>query len=184
MKLSILIPSLENRAHLLRRLLINLESQTTDNVEIILDVDKGIKKIGEKRNDLIARAKGEYIVFIDDDDNVPSYYIDEILKALKTNPDCVGLKGILTYTNNPNRVETFLHYLGSNYYTDGITHYRYPNHLNPMKRELVKDIKFKEINMGEDYDWATQIMKLNLLKSSYEIPRDKVMYYYMYNPKK
>ena len=160
MKLSILIPSLEKRAHLLQRLLSTLEPQLTKDIEIIKDIDKGEKKIGEKRNDLIARATGEYIAFIDDDDNVPSYYIEEILKALKTNPDCVGFRGIMTYTNNPGRVETFNHHLGSHYYTEGLTHYRYPNHLNPMKRALVKDVKFKEINMGEDYDWATQIMKL------------------------
>lgn len=186
-RLSILICSLRDRGHLLQRLDINLNSQIErgnfkSKVQVLQDIDEGQKTIGKKRNDLIKRAKGDYICFIDDDDNVPEYYIEEIIIAIKTNPDCVGIQGIMTTDGDRNKVETFYHYLGNNYSTIGRRHYRYPNHLNPLRRDKVKHIFFPELNFGEDSRWAEQIMRSKLLRTSVDI--HKVMYYYLYNSKK
>ena len=54
--LSILIPSLSKRDALLQRLLSRINSQTKSDydLEILLSVDNGQKKIGAKRNEFAA----------------------------------------------------------------------------------------------------------------------------------
>jgi glycosyltransferase involved in cell wall biosynthesis len=69
---------------------------------VLVSIDNRQKKISDKRNELLDRAKGDYVVFIDDDDLVPSYYIYELLKAIEAKPDCVGFDGYMT-TNGKDR---------------------------------------------------------------------------------
>ncbi len=88
-KLSILIPTLPERQHILRRLLNTLERQKTPDVEIRIHDAGGSMSTGEKRDRLIESAEGEYFCFIDDDDLVPEYYISEMLSAINQNPDVV-----------------------------------------------------------------------------------------------
>lgn len=177
MRLSILICSLNSRQYFLDRILSLIEPQIdklTDKVEIIIDQDNAIKIIGKKRNDLMARAKGDYIAFVDDDDLVPAYYIEETMRAIKTNPDCIGFKGIITTKSiNP---KTFIH---SNRYAkwgeDEKYYYRTPNHWNAVRRELAIRAGFPEINYGEDHEYSRRLKPL--LKT--EVFIDKVMYYYL-----
>lgn len=188
-KLSILIPSLNRRSHYLDRLLQILNPQIEKykgEVEIVINTDNGEKSIGTKRNELLERSLGQYIAFVDDDDIVEPYYVEEVLGAIKSNPDVVGihllhkedgvLKG-LTYhslkydkwwqeTNKDN--PTLMNY------------YRNPNHLNPIKREYATQIGFPHINIGEDRDYSYRI--LPYLKS--EVYIDKPIYHYMVRTKK
>ena len=139
--------------------------------------------IGEKRNRLLEMSSGQYVVFIDDDDNVPEYYIAEILKAIKTQPDCVSIKGIIKFEpidNKPDRV--FIHSLKYNKDTvvDGITVGKSPNHLNPIKREIAITVDFIKKSWAEDSDWAARVYPL--LKT--EVVIEKFMYaYFAYESK-
>jgi len=118
MKLSILIPTLIERVESLKALYDSLTDQIGNkDVEIILNSDDRQKTIGQKRNELISKAKGDYIVFVDDDDRVPDYYVEKILKAIETNPDCVGIEGVLIWDNNLESAEVFKHKLGLPYTT-------------------------------------------------------------------
>lgn len=191
MRLSILIPTLEERILSLQTLTdqlgVQIHAANKDNeVEILINSDNRHKSIGQKRNELLNLAKGDYIVFIDDDDRVPTYYISEIFTAIKNNPDCVGINGVLIYDNNPSKVESFEHVLGNPYTTISRgghkVHLRYPNHLNPIKKSKIEGIYFEEINFGEDAKWATEIRDRKCLSSTYNITKD--MYYYLYNSKK
>lgn len=101
MKLSILICHLDQRKHLVVRLLSVLNPQLTPEVEILTDSTPGIS-IGAKRNQLLARATGQYVVFIDDDDLVSTNYVSLILQAIQNNPDVVDMEGIYTHNGqNP-----------------------------------------------------------------------------------
>lgn len=180
MKLSILIPTIPKRAGLLKRLLNILNSQITNEVEILTNSDDGRKTIGRKRNELIQQAKGEYIVFIDDDDEVTLDYIPLILNAIKKKPDVVCFSGWMT-TNGQNRKDFYfsLNYPYSQVELKGkFVYLRYPNHLCPMKRELVKDIPFDNISLFEDFNWATTIHKRQILKKQVIIP--EFIYHYIY----
>ena len=59
-KFSILVCSVEKRKHFLDRLKSILEPQLTDEVELLVDLDSGQKTIGQKRNDLLEKAQGDY----------------------------------------------------------------------------------------------------------------------------
>lgn len=172
MKLSILIPTIPERQHILRRLLNTLERQKTPDVEIRIHDAGGSMSTGEKRDRLIESAEGEYFCFIDDDDLVPEYYIREMLAAINQNPDVVSFIGYMT-TDGKNR-QNFTIKLGSPYETRNNHHYRFPNHLCAFKRDLVKHVKFPHTNKGEDYLWAIKLQ--NLLKTEVHINKD--MYFY------
>lgn len=185
MKLSILIPSLEKRQYVFNKLKKHLREQiinlgVSDIVEILTDVDNGQKKIGTKRNDLLNRAAGEYVAFVDDDDRVSNTYIQDILQGLILNPDVLTLRGV--YTVRGGKPKTFLHSILFNgwYEQDGIL-YRYVNHLNCIKREHALKAGFPEINFGEDKIYSDRLRKLGILKSEFTVKN--TLYYYDYTPK-
>ena len=183
MKLSILIPTIPSRKEMFDKLIKELVRQQTkygDLVEILACAED--KKIGAKRNTLLDHTGGEYLCFIDDDDWVSNTYIDDIFDAIKSSPDCVSLRGVITWDGtNP---EIFEHSIKYPAYIDhtmpvnGIKYERYPNHLNAIKSEIAKQFRFPETNFGEDTDWATQIKESGLLKK--EVYIDKVLYHYQY----
>ena len=181
MKLSILIPTLTTRVDYLTNLLAILQPQLNDDVELVINSDDGTKSIGEKRNELLAKAQGDYISFVDDDDEVSRDYVKNILKALETNPDCCSLTGVITWDDI--RPELFCHSIKYGAYktntnNEPIVYERYPNHLNPMKRSIAIKYSFVPINHGEDTEWATQIFKGGELKTEAEIK--EVIYHYKF----
>ncbi len=175
MRLSILICSLDERKYFLDRILSLVNPQIDGaDVEVLVDLDNREKTIGKKRNDLLDRAKGDYVCFVDDDDIIPSYYIKEIMQALTTSPDCVGFKGVIT-TNNQNP-RTFIHTLScEKWHEENGRYYRCPNHWNPIKRVFALEARFPEICWGEDHQYSMAVKPL--LKT--EVYIDKNMYYYL-----
>lgn len=91
---SILLAGIPERYHTVHPLLFSLlESQSVarmPNVELIYVMDNRRRSVGAKRNDLLAMARGEYVCFIDDDDEVASDYVQKIYKLIaktrKSNP--------------------------------------------------------------------------------------------------
>lgn len=177
MKFSILICSLEDRANQLRGLLDLLERQIVrGQSEILTAVDNRQKPTGEKRNGLIAQAKGDYIAFVDDDDLVADNYVAKILEAVKTDPDCVGINGIITFDGADPR--KFIHSLRYNsWFEKDEIYYRCPNHLNPVKRSIALQVPFPNIVFGEDKAYSDGLQKL--LHS--EVYVEEPIYYYLYS---
>ena len=171
--LSILVCSIQVRKKQLARLLNILSPQITEKVEILVETDDEQMTIGTKRNKLLHRAQGDYVAFVDDDDVVSSDYINKILKAMSTLPDCCSLTGEIVHHGRKN---AFIHSIEYDrwYEKDGV-YYRHPNHLNAIKRELTLQIGFPEKNHGEDHDFSKQI--LPLLKTEARI--DGIIYYYL-----
>lgn len=179
-RFSILICALEERKHQLTLLLRHLKAQSTGEVEILVKSDNRELSIGEKRNYLLGQAKGDYVCFIDDDDWVDGQYIPLILEAIEDEPDCVGMIGIMsTNGKNQRRFEHYIQY--GNYFTLNQIYCRPPNHLNPIRREIAQEFEFKEINMGEDTDWAMRICKSGKLETETRI--GKPIYHYRYQTK-
>lgn len=178
--LSILIPTIAKRYYSFNLLLAELNKQIGDlPVEILFDNSEPPITIGKKRNNLLDRAKGNYVCFFDDDDTPTDYYISTIFEGIKQDVDCVYLRGVMT-TNGRNP-EIFEHSIKYNAYkttTNEIKYERYPNHLNTIKSTIAKQFKFKEKNWGEDTDWATDVFNSGLIKTEYY--SDKVLYNYRY----
>jgi glycosyltransferase involved in cell wall biosynthesis len=149
----------------------------SDIVEIVTETDNGENSVGKKRNNLLSKAKGEYVCFIDDDDMVTDIYVSHIVKALQNKPDVVELVGFLPHHNLP-----FIHNLvcGGHFRKDGIQ-YRTPNHLNTIKTEIARKIGYKEISHGEDQEYSHRLWDSGLMKTEELI--GKRMYIYQFNPK-
>ncbi len=158
--LSILICHLESRSIELSNLLAQLKDQIEDSndIEILIETDKGESSIGAKRNKLLDRSVGKWICYVDDDDSIEPGYIQEIMDAIEIGPDAIGIKG--NYYVNGELQGMFIH---SHKYkrwedTNKYTFIRSPNHLNPIKRELALKVRFPEISMGEDADYSARLL--------------------------
>lgn len=179
MILSVLIPTLPERGHLLQRCAEHIGNHP--EVEIVIDNRGREVTTGQKRNDLIDRAQGEYVVFVDDDDFVQPGYLNEILHAIKSGyPDCVTFNGFYTEDRGP-RIN-FVIKLGEAYEMRNGIVYRWPNHIVPMKKRIAQAVKFPNKTLGEDYEWSREIAKRGLIKTSVHIEKD--LYYYDYRSKK
>ena len=188
--LSILICSLFERSSQLKSLLKELYRQIDENdasgiVEILIEVDNREQSTGFKRNILYQRAKGTYCISHDDDDTPSSFFIEELLKGIKTNPDCIGMCGYIT-TNGAN--EKMWYISKDNPYTSKIDEHgneiylRYPNHITCIKTSIAQQFKFPNKTYGEDFEWATAIHNSGKIKTEYIVNRP--MYYYNYKTNK
>jgi glycosyltransferase involved in cell wall biosynthesis len=159
--LSILICHLLKRDKELSRLTCQLEKQCKDknNIEILIEEDNGELCVGAKRNRLLRKSKGEYVTFIDDDDEVSDDYIESIMIALESKPDCVGIEGIMRGDGySPQLFRHSIQFQG--HYTGTDAFYRTPNHLNPMKSVIAKRVFFQEIDFGEDKKFSYNVRSM------------------------
>lgn len=178
--LSILICTLDERKEQFEKLCEHLMKISHSlPVEIIALGDNREKTVGTKRNILLEASKGEYIAFIDDDDGVSPCYCTEILKAVQTHPDCVGIEGLISSPGvKPAKFIHSVHY--KTWSESNGVYYRSPNHLNPVKRQLANETRFPEKNFGEDQEYSIQLRPK--LKTEVYIPIQ--LYYYDYDPEK
>lgn len=185
-KLSILICSLTKRSAYLERLKQCLQPQINkDTVEVLVHIDNGELSIGEKRNILLNKSTGEYVAFVDDDDLVSDVYVEQILSALDTKPDVVGMH-LLMYVDSQLKGLTYHSlqykqwYHRTNNYDKNLTHYfRNPNHLNPVKSSIAKQIMYPHINMGEDKAYSMNLLKYLIDNNSKEQYIAEPLYYYL-----
>jgi glycosyltransferase involved in cell wall biosynthesis len=144
-----------------------------DGIEVLCDASPE-KPVGTKRNDLIAQAKGEYVVFIDDDDKIAQDYISSIMEAIDQGPDAVGFRGYMT-TNGQRRVDFEIR-KGHPYGVQDGKILRWHNHICPIKREIASQFRFPEVSYGEDYAWSKLINDSGLIQT--EVFIDKDLYHY------
>jgi glycosyltransferase involved in cell wall biosynthesis len=188
-ELSILILHIPERYDFLKRLCGILDPQLEKHkasVECLVDDRRYVTK-GKKRNDLMARAKGKYLCFIDDDDRISDNYIELIMYGIRQGVDCCSLRGIITEDGkNPAIFEHSIKYGIYRTVTDAaaseVKYERYPNHLNAIRSDIARTFGFTEKNHGEDTDYATAIHQAGLIKSEYYIPH--ILYYYDYRSQK
>ena len=186
MILSILIPSIPERALQLYTLLQNLNIQkdklakdhpTIGGIEILFDSsDKflaGGKSVGQKRNDLVQSATGDYLCFLDDDDEVAPNYVETLVRAMAHGSDIITFNSLFkcdTYwtiidmsLSNENEQATPFRIVKRNAW-----------HICPMKTELAKKHQFSNKNNAEDWDWMQRVLggvfteyKLNVILHQY-----------------
>lgn len=184
MKLSILVPSVNSRRCIyLTKCLDSLYGQLeslpdyiSDRVEILFLVDNKSRTLGEKRNNLIDIAKGEYVCFVDDDDRVSEDYIKTLFEATFCGYDVISFNSSVSLDGGVSKICDF----SIKHKEDSNTQNKYlriPNHLCCIKKDIVSKIKFSDISLGEDADFAKRVF--HLLQSEKKL--EKVLYYYDYN---
>lgn len=200
MKISILIPTIPSRESSLNNLLKILlpqmstftSSKDYDNnitilkyhnfdVEIIVCSDEKKITTGEKRNCLLKIAKGKYVIYIDDDDEVPNYYINELKKACDLDSDCFAINGKMT-TDGQKEIKWRLSkdYDNITIKENGVDVYlRKTNHITGVKRELALLAPFPNKSNAEDKGYSDALNPF--LKTEYKI--ELPMYHYKFSTK-
>ena len=183
MKLSILICSLEKRKEQLAELLAELNLQITSCdataiVEVITEVDSKQITTGAKRNNLLNKAQGKYICFIDDDDHISNDYLRLILEATESDADCIATTGIYSI-NGGHHVKWRLSkdFIDEDKFDSQIKEivfFRRANHLSPVKRELALQAMFPDQSNREDREYSSRLNPF--LKT--EVKIEKSIYHY------
>lgn len=185
-KLSILIPTVPEDEVYFIPLMRELRGQIFPNfeyqIEIIVESDNYEHTTGWKRNQLLEKADGDYIAFVDSDDMVASNYIRHLMDGIAKDVDCCSLLGVYTEDGkNPRLFEHSLKY--SEYRTNedaiplvDITFERFTNHISCVRASIAKQFKFPDQNVSEDTLWAEKLHESGLLKTEYCVP--EVIYYY------
>lgn len=181
MTLSILICTLPQRSHSLRELLNVLEPQIQNHpgsVQLrIHDAGSRVMTTGRKRQELLFQAAHDYVVYIDDDDMVYSYYVEEMLKAISSGPDCVGINGIMTSDGqHETKWKLSKDYLNHDKVENGKTvYYRRTNHITAVKRDIALRAGFPDKSNAEDKYYSDRLV----LKTEVKIERP--MYHYRFS---
>ena len=180
--LSILIPSIKRHKEKLTELLNDLNSQAANfsgMVEILINEDEN-ESTGTKRNQLLKEATGKYVVSVDADDEVPPYYIQEILRAAQYDTDCIGVSGLMT-TNSLDEIgwELSKDFENDTVVRNGRKFYiRKTNHIAPVKRSIALLAGFPDgVSNGEDKAYSDKLNQF--LKTEHKIEASP-MYYYRY----
>jgi GT2 family glycosyltransferase len=183
--LSVCVCSIFSRANYLDRLLACLAPQWTERVEFLLAADDGQESVGAKRQRLLDQARGDFVVFIDDDDLVSPDYIAKVLGAILRNSTidavtyfskryCDGVYEAdckYSITNPVNRDAVII---------NGIkTYRRFPYHVTPIRSDLALKVGFKPMDFQEDTDFAERLRPL--IKTEEFIPEFLYSYYWRSN---
>lgn len=155
-------------SRMLRELYYQIDQlEATELVEVIPD-DRTEISVGNKRQNLYAIASGKYICSIDDDDTIYPYYLNEILNAIKSDPDAVGTNGIITWDGRKEQkwfISKDNPYDAQTRFDNTTVYARFHNHLSPIRATIAKQFKFPDKSMQEDYDWALQVHNSGLIQT-------------------
>ena len=182
---SILIPTLVERSDTFNGLMNRLNEKYQRicpglKIEFCVSCDNREKSIGLKRQELLQGAKGKYLSFIDDDDDVTDVYFEDAVECIKGGFDTCRLRGSMaeyTFTHSiENRLDTPL--------ARGEEFLRPPNHLNVMLSDMAKLVPFGNAKQGEDLDWTIRLARAGFIKTEYTSDHSRIHYFYQLGGRK
>lgn len=181
--LSILTLTIPRRREMFNAIWDKLEKQAEGKPVQMISLSDNYKiSTGQKRQYLLDMAAGKYVTYVDDDDDVADFYVDEILKAAEENPDVITYPVYVSINGGQEGlVNMSLQYapkLGEPLaeYKPPVTN-RPPHELAIWRTELARKATFADWWGGEDYDWAEQLWPL----AKTEKFVDKVLYFYRFS---
>jgi len=183
-KFSVLLLGIPERADKLNKLVDKLDKQITDldkntEIEVLALIDNKHRSVGAKRQALLDIAMGDFIAFVDDDDDISDDYIKEIYEAINkdSNIDVITFKQ-KTFINDdaPSIIKFGLEYDNEEYCQNSVIH-RKPFHMCVWNTKITKQVKFPDISKTEDWFWLEQLCKI--AKTEHRI--DKILHFYIFN---
>lgn len=173
---TILVATLGQRADRFKRLVDSLLPQLDaagGEVTLCAFYNHGERPLGEVRHALLRDATSTYVSFVDDDDEVPEYFVAEALARMDGVVDYVGWR-MQCYVDGTPLKPTYHSLRYPRWFDDLEGYYRDVSHLNPVRAELARRGDFRRGTPPEDVSWADQV-RGHLRTESYV---DKVMYRY------
>ena len=182
--ISILIPTIPRRRVAFDQLTERLEIQIVnegliDFVQLIALYDLKQMSVGMKRNHLMDMTTTEFMVFIDDDDEVHPNYLRIVCSHLKENPetDCVVYDHhcVRVGTNRSSKAIYGIEFeeKQSNPY------YNKPAHTCIWRTEVARKTRFEDISFDEDLRW----IRLAHRNIGTQTRIEETLYTYRYDPR-
>lgn len=178
-----MLPTTIDRRNIFYPLLEEIQRQIKENkyentVEVIIDEDNKEKSIGKKRQDLLEKARGKYVVGIDSDDWIAEDYLDCIVTSLQENPAIEHI-GFLEDCNINGEKSISIFSIRNKLWAenqDGYDHIRCANPKSVILREKALKIGFEDSRYGEDRVFSEAVTAI--LTS--EVFINKPLYKYRY----
>jgi hypothetical protein len=182
---SVLIPTIPGREASLQALLDSLREKVARlapglRMDINVNFDNREKSIGVKREELLQGAKGKYMSFIDDDDEITDAYIEDLRDTIAGGFDVMRLRGQIQQYTFTHSLENTL----SGMMAKGEVFLRPPNHLNPMLTDVAKFNHFGDATRGEDLDWTIRLAQKKFLEREYQSDPSRIHYIYQMGNRK
>lgn len=181
MILSVMIPSVPSR-HVQACALFDKISKQAEgyDVEVLMLCDNKKRSVGLKRQALLDVSKGEWVAFVDDDDDVMPSYIESLAKTLVV---CRGLGVVVFDTlvtlNDGADVVCSHNFQNENeqYNPEGFKRGAWQMHAWP--GAIARRVSFPDNTGHEDWPWCEEMAKR--VQWSIKIPM--VLYHYRFNDK-
>lgn len=171
MKLSILMPALRWRRQRMRPL-IEAQIAGRHDVEFLVDEDGGEMPSGAKRQRLLERACGAYVAFVDDDDEVATTYVREIVARCDATVDVITFRlDMLRAGKRAERWRLGLHP------DDRARGRMSANHLCAWRRDLARAVSWcPALGYGDDQAWYGPLLASGLARREAHVPRPLYRY--------
>lgn len=178
MILTIAIPTLPERKEQFNSLYAKLLAQAANQpVEIIWDASrKEDLSIGAKRQALATKAKGEYMVMVDDDDEVHQLFVSKVMNALEQKPDCVCYLELVRANGNVYRSIHSNRYADWGHAHDGYDYIRTPFYKDVIRTDIVRAVGIDDLRYAEDIEFARKLKASGLIQK--EVFINDFMYIY------
>jgi hypothetical protein len=176
---SVLIPTMTGREDSVKWLITSINEKKNRvcpglKIEICLSFDNKEISIGKKRQQLMQDARGKYMSFIDDDDDVTDAYFEDAKACIEGKFQVCRLRGQINQF-------TFTHSLEFNEMSMaaiGEVFTRPPNHLNIMLTDAARFVPFNDMKLYEDFDWAIRLSKFRFFDKEYQADISRIHYLY------
>lgn len=196
---TILIPTIGRRQRKFLELWGSLRAQIEPypTISVLAYYNNGERTLGAIRQALVEAALSDYISFVDDDDQVPDYYVEKVVDAINAYaiaagrewgstghwpkgggllPDQIGWR-MQHYADRVPSKPTYHSIDYDHWWDDEKGYYRDHSHLNPIRRKIaIEHGDFRRGDPPEDVGWADQIR--GNVKTEARIPDEFVMYHY------
>ena len=180
---SVLIPSVPSR-HVQACALFDKISQQAEgfDVEVLMLCDNKRRSVGLKREALVQISRGDYVAFVDDDDDVADDYIASIVPHAKrlagSTVDVIIFDTLVTLNDGPDVIcRHDLGFPNEQYNPAGFR--RPPWQMHAWCGPLARTTPFPDLNCGEDWPWCEAMLKH--VRGAYKIYR--VLHHYRFSDK-
>jgi len=182
---SILIPTIPGREASLARLVDSIREKVARicpdlRYEFCISFDNKEATVGAKRQGLLKEAKGKYLAFIDDDDEITDAYIEDLWAMYQGGYHTMRLCGKMGQYSFVHSTSIGLSSLIATSDTPPVFQ-RPPDHLYPMLADMAKLVRFKDAKRGEDLDWALTLMRTEYIQTEYRSDPSRVHYIYNFD---
>jgi hypothetical protein len=190
--LSILCPTTPDRSEMFSKLFSEVMTQvllvhhlhpSLGKIEVLVDDSKrfleGGLSIGKKRESLLRRAEGRYVVFLDSDDDIAPNYVEQLVRLCQHNTDVVTFRNLTKTDTYWTLVDMSLAYHHNDEASPKYITRRKPWHICPIRSLFAKMYDFEDTNYGEDATWMEKVLKHCVT----EIHTDQILHQYTHSSK-